>query len=836
MKIWRVFPCFLPALFSTGFSQALWSIKNTGVDQLTAVQFVDTNTGWAVGRSDIYATNSIIMKTTDGGSHWNTLTSGVSGISFQSLSFIDANTGWVAGGNLVLKTIDGGSSWTPESLTTDASIRGVQFVSSTTGFAVGGGYVFRTLNGGATWTSVATGTISDFYACSFLNASVGWAAGYDGAVYKTINGGVGWSKENTPGTGYPLISVHFPDSNTGYASGYGGKIVKTTNGGGSWVEQSSGVGQGLNVHFINANTGYAVSNLNHVLKTTDGGANWVAQSLSPVTDSRDWQGIAAIDENSVWIVGSSGSILRYWNHYPANPFYLTRPLILGTGTAMTPDTPFVTAGGVPVTYSATLPAGLTINSTNGIISGTPTTPLAAANYVVSATNAYGVGRDTLNITVLQTPSNISYSVNPAVYFRGTPIIPDTARVTGPVTRYSISPALTQGLSMDTNTGIITGTATAISSATNYTVRVYNGAVSAIATLNLTVVSAPSAFSYSSNPVSYGVSVAITPNNASITGTAPITFTTSQLATGLTLNAGTGQITGTPTVGGSATNYTITATNAYGSTNVLLNITVLAAPTGLSYSANPAQYKVGTAVAANTPTVNGTVSHYSINPSLPTGLVLDTITGVISGTPALPSPATNYTVTASSVAGSTTATLSVTVRLAPSNLSYSTNPASYAANTAITANVPSVQGTSPILYSVTPPLPAGIRIDSSTGIISGTPTAGAAAANYTVTATNPAGSTTATLNITVSGTINVYGIRSVNVKNGRSLSFSLQSRARVEISVIDSRGKIERKLFDENRGPGTYSLLLPSKEFQDSRFMLDFCVNGVHKAVNISGNE
>ena len=84
--------------------------------------------------------------------------------------------------------------------------------------------------------------------------------------------------------------------------------------------------------------------------------------------------------------------------------------------------------------------------------------------------------------------------------------------------------------------------------------------------------------------------------------------------------------------------------------------------------------------------------------------------------------------------------------APSSLSYST-PVTYTQNTAITNNVPTVTGTV-TSYSILPALPAGLNFNTTTGVISGTPTVASAAANYVVTASNGAGSTTATINITV----------------------------------------------------------------------------------------
>jgi hypothetical protein len=68
-------------------------------------------------------------------------------------------------------------------------------------------------------------------------------------------------------------------------------------------------------------------------------------------------------------------------------------------------------------------------------------------------------------------------------------------------------------------------------------------------------------------------------------------------------------------------------------------------------------------------------------------------------------------------------------------------------TAITNMTPTVTGTV-TNYSVSPPLPAGLSIDATTGVISGTPTAAATSASYTVTASNAGGSTTAAVTIAV----------------------------------------------------------------------------------------
>ncbi|MGO9828931.1 MAG: fibronectin type III domain-containing protein [Myxococcaceae bacterium] len=85
------------------------------------------------------------------------------------------------------------------------------------------------------------------------------------------------------------------------------------------------------------------------------------------------------------------------------------------------------------------------------------------------------------------------------------------------------------------------------------------------------------------------------------------------------------------------------------------------PSNLAYSTNPAVYTVGTLIPLNSPSSSGgAVASYSVSPALPPGLELNTVTGVISGTPTTPAATANYTVTATNVMGSTTVALSITV--------------------------------------------------------------------------------------------------------------------------------------------------------------------------------
>ncbi len=86
--------------------------------------------------------------------------------------------------------------------------------------------------------------------------------------------------------------------------------------------------------------------------------------------------------------------------------------------------------------------------------------------------------------------------------------------------------------------------------------------------------------------------------------------------------------------------------------------------------------------------------------------------------------------------------------APTSLQYPSN-SGFLTNASSVYLVPTLSGsTTGLSYSISPALPAGLALNTGTGVISGVPTAASAATTYTVTATNGLGSTAASFIITV----------------------------------------------------------------------------------------
>lgn len=131
------------------------------------------------------------------------------------------------------------------------------------------------------------------------------------------------------------------------------------------------------------------------------------------------------------------------------------------------------------------------------------------------------------------------------------------------------------------------------------------------------------------------------------------FINPQLPAGMTFNGLTGVISGTATVATGPVTYSVTAQNVIGLTMAQFQITVdeLTPPADLTFPDDPVVYATGVPIPPNIPRITSTIVSWTIVPALPMGLEFDASTGVISGTPAAASPATDYTITATNPLGS-----------------------------------------------------------------------------------------------------------------------------------------------------------------------------------------
>jgi hypothetical protein len=429
----------------------------------------------------------------------------------------------------------------------------------------------------------------------------------------------------------------------------------------------------------------------------------------------------------------------------------------------------VSGGATPYTFSITagsLPSGLSINATTGVISGTPAINSGgqAYSFTLRVSDTASQSQSVALVgTIASNPVGgvqiVSTSI-PGIAVGSVSTGVSTSGGVTPLTFSISSGALPSGLTINATTGAITGTVPIGSgnSAYGFSINVVDAAgATASRSFTGTVNAGSSVLSILStqlSPLTAGVAYSFPPTVSG--GTTPYAFTISagSLPAGLSINATTGVLSGTPAVtsGGQAYNFTVRVADA-GSQVVTQQYigTIQSNPVG-------SVQIVSTTIPGLTvgPVATGISTAGGITPltfavtsgTLPTGLTLNTSTGAITGTLPVASANASYgfsiSVTDASGASavrSFTGTINAGTSLLTIN---STTLSQFIAGIAYSYPLVVTGGTSPYTFTISSgSLPTGVSLNPSSGTFSGTPavtTAGQSFA-FTVTTTD-AGSQTA----------------------------------------------------------------------------------------------
>jgi photosystem II stability/assembly factor-like uncharacterized protein len=165
-----------------------WTEYTVTGANIWTMQFFNNSTGFIAGNA------GMIRKTTNGGINYTLMSSGTN-LRIASIFFTDMLNGYaICDSETVLKTTNGGINWSSQRIGNDyVGYESVYFVNQNTGYAVGNWWeiatykLIKTTNAGINWFTVKQGEGDPYFDIWFVNDNTGWIAGYNGLILKTTN-------------------------------------------------------------------------------------------------------------------------------------------------------------------------------------------------------------------------------------------------------------------------------------------------------------------------------------------------------------------------------------------------------------------------------------------------------------------------------------------------------------------------------------------------------------------------------------------------------------------------------------------------------------------------
>jgi hypothetical protein len=192
---------------------------------------------WVVSESVVYACGRYdgpprVIKTTNGGATWTTTDLTPLASTLIDVYFVDQDHGFVVGGigssfgnrrAVVLATTDGGATWQTRHTATRAGewCWKISFPTPQTGFVSlerfsGQAFFLQTTDGGLTWQDKFFLDAYEEQGIGFATPSLGWIGGWTGPTYETTDGGSSWQ---LAGFGQNINRFRMLSPNLGYAVG-----------------------------------------------------------------------------------------------------------------------------------------------------------------------------------------------------------------------------------------------------------------------------------------------------------------------------------------------------------------------------------------------------------------------------------------------------------------------------------------------------------------------------------------------------------------------------------------------------------------------------------------
>jgi len=291
----------------------------------------------------IYAgTYDGVFKTTNGGTRWTKIDSGLTANEILSLAVSPVNPEIVyagTGGGGLFNSTNGGKSWTPaktgltstyiRSIAIDPVNPEIAYVAASDpggepGRTYLNGGVFKSTNGGENWTPANSGLTTvqvGYLTIDQINPQIVYCAS-DRVVFKSNNGGATWAPVDylpaypfVSATSIASIAVDPVNPQTIYAGAAVGGAFKSTNGGKSWTKINSGLKNddpmvgSLAISPADPQTVYAASQPG-IFKSTDGGETWAPADSGLTTTGIHSLAIDPVSPQIIYAGTNGGGVFK----------------------------------------------------------------------------------------------------------------------------------------------------------------------------------------------------------------------------------------------------------------------------------------------------------------------------------------------------------------------------------------------------------------------------------------------------------------------------------------------------------------------------------------------